>query len=290
MKFLITGGSGFLGSRVVPLAVSEGHRVAVLVRSSLSSDQVTTMGATPIYGDMEEPETVDDAFCAAEAEVLINLVSLGFGHAETIVAAAEDAQLSRAVFLSTTAIFTALNPSSKAVRIAAEATITSSVLDWTILRPTMIYGASDDRNMARLLTLLRRLPVLPLPGDGSRLQQPVHVDDVARATVAAATSDVAIGQAYDVAGPTPLTFRQITTEAGAAVSRRPRLVPVPLRPAIKAIQAYEGLVPRPRVRAEQIERLAEDKCFSIEPVRRDLDYSPRTFADGIRAEAAALWP
>jgi hypothetical protein len=63
---------------------------------------------------------------------------------------------------------------------------------------------------------------------------------------------------------------------------------VPLAPVIAATRAYERVSRRPRIRAEQWQRLAEDKAFPIHDASRDLDYAPRSFADGIRGEAEVL--
>jgi uncharacterized protein YbjT (DUF2867 family) len=291
VNVLVTGASGFLGGHVVPLLVTRGDTVTALARSQEAADRVTALGATPVHGDLDDPASIDEAFAASGADTLANLVSLGFGHAPAIVAAAEEAGLKRAVFVSTTAIFTTLNAGSKAKREAAENTIRASALDWTILRPTMIYGTPKDRNMARLLRLIRRSPVVPLPGGGRRLQQPVHVDDLAAAVAAAldfTTAPASRHQAYDIAGPEPLTFRRIVEEAAAALDRHPRLLPVPLPPLIGVLRLYERLAPNPRLKSEQLERLAEDKAFDIGPARRDLGYAPRSFAEGMAQEVALL--
>lgn len=280
MRLLVTGGSGFLGRRVVPLAVRAGHDVVALARSPRAEDVVADLGAIPLRGDLDDPASL--AFADASADALLNLASLGFGHAPAIVAATAAAGIERAVFVSTTAVTTRLDARSKAVRLAAEETVRGSGLRWTIVRPTMIYGGPDDRNVARLLRLLRRTPVLPLPGGGRRLQQPVHVEDLAAALLAAVTSEAAIGRTYDVAGPEPIALRRLVDEAAAAVGRRVYVVPVPLEPVIAAARAYERLSRRPRLRAEQLERLAEDKAFSIEDAVRDLGYAPRPFAAGLR--------
>ena len=63
---------------------------------------------------------------------------------------------------------------------------------------------------------------------------------------------------------------------------------MPLSPLVAAARGYELLAPRPRIRAEQLQRLAEDKAFGIQDAVRDLGYAPRSFADGIVAEARAL--
>lgn len=288
MRVIVTGGSGFLGGSVLPLMVRQGYEVSALARSDRAAARVTALGAEPLRGDLDDPPSIDMAFQSRQADALVNLASLGFGHAPTIVAAAERAGLQRAVFVSTTALFTTLNPPSKAVRAEAERTIQESQLRWTIIRPTMIYGYRGDRNIARLLGALRRFPVMPLPGGGRRLQQPVHVDDLASAITAALARPSTSGQAYDVAGPEPLTFRQLVRESGEAVGRRPVLLPVPLRPTVAAVNLYERVSKRPRVRAEQLERLSEDKAFDIEPARTALTYQPRSFREGVRAQAEGV--
>lgn len=292
MKLFVTGGSGFLGGFVVREAVAAGHEILALARTDSSAEAVARLGARPVPGDLDDPASLDDAFAGAAAggaEILVNLASLGFGHAPAIVAAAEEAGLHRAVFVSTTAVTTALSAPSKRVRLEAEDTIRASELEWTILRPTMIYGAAGDRNIARLLQLLRRTPVLPVPGGGTRLQQPVHVEDLALAVVKAATSPVAVRRTYNVAGPDPITFRELIKETATAAGRHPRLVSLPLRPSIWALRTYEKAVARPRIKAEQLERLSEDKAFDISAAVEALGYQPRAFRAGVRAEAAALW-
>lgn len=284
MRLLVTGGSGFLGSRVVGRAVKDGHQVIGLARGTDAAGRLTALGAEVVRGDLDIATSTREAFSAAKADALLNIASLGFGHADTIVTAAAEAGIARAVFVSTTGIFTTLDPPSKRTRLAAEDSIRGSGLDWTIIRPTMIYGGSDDRNMARLLALLRRSPVLPVPG-GRHLHQPVHVDDLADLVLRAVNADVAVGRAYTAAGPSPMTLRDVIAQAGAAVGRRPRCVPVPVGPVLTLAGVYERRSARPRLKREQILRLTEDKAFPIDDAVTDLGFAPRPFAEGIRQAA-----
>jgi uncharacterized protein YbjT (DUF2867 family) len=287
VRLLVTGGSGFLGEYVLREAARRGHETTALARTRAAAARVASLGAQPVSGDLNNHASLADAFAAGSCETLLNLASLGFGHAPAIVAAAEAASIPSAVFVSTTAVTTTLPAVSLRVRLAAEQRIRESALDWTILRPTMIYGAAGDRNLSRLLPLLRRAPMLPVPG-GAHLQQPVHVADVADAVLAAAERPATAGATYDVAGPAPLTFTELLRTAGHAVASRTRLIPVPLAPAVAAARGYALVSRNPRIRVEQLRRLAEDKAFVIDPAVRDLGYDPRSFAEGIRAEAQAL--
>jgi|SRR5450756_133943 len=298
MKLLVTGGSGFLGGYVLAEAARRGHSCVALARSPAAERTVAARGATPLAGDLNDGAALTSVFASAGCDALVNLASLGFGHAPDIVRAAVRARLEGAVFVSTTAVTTTLPASSKAVRLAAEDEIRRSGLSWTILRPTMIYGAAGDRNLSRLLVRLARLRrapvprgmplVLPVPGGGRQLQQPVHVADLAGAVLAAMERTAAAGHGYDVAGPAPLTFAELLRVSAAAVGCRVHLLPVPLAPVISLTRGYERISRRPRIRVEQWQRLIEDKAFPIEAAARDLDYAPRSFAEGISAEAADL--
>lgn len=287
MRLLVTGGSGFLGGYVLREAAARGHNCLALARSPAAAARVLECGAEPVPGNLDDPDGLAREFASTRCDQLINLASLGFGHAGGIIGAARAAGLDRAVFVSTTAVVTSLPAATKQVRLDAEWRIRESGLDWTIVRPTMIYGAPGDRNLSRLLRALRRTPVFPVPG-GRHLQQPVHVEDLAAALVTAAERPKTAGTCYDVAGPEPLAFLELLRTCATAVSSRARFVPVPVRPAIAAVQGYERVSRRPRIRAEQISRLAEDKAFDIGPAVRDLNYGPRSFGAGILAEAAAM--
>jgi uncharacterized protein YbjT (DUF2867 family) len=287
MRVLVTGGSGFLGGQVVPLLRAGGHEVTALARTDRAARRVASLGAQPVRGDLDDAVSVDNAFALAEPDVLINLASLGFGHAPVVVAAAEEAGIARGLFVSTTAIFTTLPAQSRRVRVAAENTIRGSALEWIIVRPTMIYGTPDDRNLVRLLRFLARSPLVPVPGGGACLLQPVQVSDLAGFIAMAAFMDDAVGRAYDVAGPDALSLRDLVATAGAAIGRRPRCVSIPLWPVVAAARAYERVATRPRLQSEQILRLAEDKAFDIQPAQM-LGYRPMSFAEGISAEAKML--
>lgn len=288
MKLLVTGGSGFLGAYALREAAARGHETLALVRSPAAARAVAACGARPVAGDLDDTRRLDQVFTGARCDALLSLTSLGFGHGPAVVAAAEEAGIVRAVFVSTTAVTTTLHPPTKQIRLTAEQQIRASALDWTILRPTMIYGDAGDRNLSRLLLRLSRAAVLPVPAAGGCLHQPVHVADVAGAVLAALQRPAATGARYDVAGPEPLPFAELLGTCARAVGSSTRFIPVPLAPLVPLARGYELMSRRPRIRAEQLRRLAEDKAFAIDDAVRDLGYAPRPFADGIGDEARLL--
>jgi len=281
----LAGGTGFTGRRVAARLADAGVGLSCLVRAS-SDTSVLPEGAATAIGDLGDADTLRDWLRGARA--LVYVASMGFGHVPAVVEAARQCGVTRAVFVSTTAIFTRLPAPSKTVRTAAEEAVRESGLAWTIVRPTMIYGAPGDRNIERLLRLVARRRFVPVPGGGEHLVQPVHVDDLADAIAAAYLRDAAVGHAYALSGRAPLSLNRTIDAAAAAVGRRVRLIHVPLGPVAGVLRVSETLGLRLPIKREQILRLAEDKAFDHGDASRDLEFAPRTFEEGVAAEARAL--
>ena len=239
---------------------------------------------------MEGDLAYTQAFASSmkDSDALVNIASLGFGHAGSIIRAAGEAGIRRAIFLSTTAIYTQLNAKSKSIRLAAEQAIQASGLEYTILRPTMIYGSPRDRNMWRLIRLLRVSPLVPIFGDGNYLQQPIHVDDVARAVISCLSTDQAIGKSYNIAGSHPISYNEVIDTVARQLNKRVWKVHLPPKPAVLLLKSFEHLhIPFP-IKAEQILRLNENKHFCCEEAQMDFGFDPVSFEDGIRLEGKSL--
>jgi nucleoside-diphosphate-sugar epimerase len=217
-------------------------------------------------------------------DALVNIASLGFGHADSIVRAAQEAGIGRAVFVSTTAIFTQLNANSKTVRLAAEKAIKTSGLRYTILRPTMTYGSPRDRNMWRLIRFLRSSPMIPVFGDGNSLQQPIYVGDVAQAILSCLCNEQTTGKSYNIAGKYPLTYNEVIDTIAGQLNRRVWKVHFPSKPVVGLLKFLEHLHIPPPIKAEQVRRLNENKDFSCIKAQRDFGFSPLSFEEGIELE------
>ena len=92
-----------------------------------------------------------------------------------------------------------------------------AALPWVLVRASMIYGPGDDRNISRLAARLRRRRILPIPGSGRHLHQPVHVDDVVAGLLAAAEVQGIEGCSYALAGAAPLPYAELVAAVGAAL-------------------------------------------------------------------------
>ncbi|MBW6472233.1 MAG: NAD(P)H-binding protein [Anaerolineaceae bacterium] len=282
MKVFVTGATGFTGSRTVPLLLERGWEVHCLYRESSDRSVLPHTEIRWHLGNLENQEKLTEAMQGCDS--LVNIASLGFGHAENIIKSAQVAGIQRAIFISTTAIFTKLNSQSKRTRLAAERAIQNSDLNYTILRPTMIYGSQRDRNMFRLIRLLRRIPLIPIFGKGNYLQQPVFVDDVANAILQCLDQPKTIGKSYNIAGKKALTYNEVIDSIATIMDRKIYKLYLPDKIVVKFLRLLEKMkIPFP-IKAEQVKRLNENKDFSYEEASIDFNYQPRSFDEGIRIE------
>ncbi|MEI7837582.1 MAG: NAD(P)H-binding protein [Planctomycetota bacterium] len=286
---LVAGATGFTGRVIVEKLLAEMDRfdIRVFVRDPSRLPLAAAGRVTVHVGDFDDIPSLERALEGVDA--FINAGSLGFGHGPGIVAALQKMRIPRCVFISTTGIFTKLNPASKAVRCQAESAIEGSGLDWTILRPTMICGGPGDRNMERLLKYLRRFRVMPIVGTGTFLLQPVFVGDVASAAVAVVDHPATVRKAYAVSGREAVAFKELLTLAGKALGRRTYSLRLPMRPIVWMLRMLEKChIPSP-IKSEQILRLNEDKAFPWRDAARDFGYSPADISTVLRKEADLLF-
>src|SRR5215212_9289939 len=282
MKVFVTGGTGFTGSQVVPILLKNGYEVRCLYRPQSDRSVLPQPEIEWAISNVSDPQALSTSMQGIDA--LVNIASLGFGHADSILRTAKNAGIQRAIFVSTTAIFTKLNAKSKQVRLLAETAIETSGLQYTILRPTMIYGSPRDRNMWRLVRFMRYSPIIPIFGDGNYLQQPIYVGDVAQTIVNCLCNDQTIGKSYNIAGKVPLTYNQVIDTIAGQMNKRVWKIHTPSSPVVSVLKFFERIrIPFP-IKAEQVLRLNENKDFSYAEAERDFGFNPLSFEEGIKSE------
>lgn len=150
------------------------------------------------------------------------------------------AGVKRAFFNTTTGIFSKYNQASAIYKVG-EARIKASGINYTIMRPSLIYGTDRDRNMTKLLKVLSRWPVFPVFGDGSALMQPVHVQDLADGIVATVLkSELTNGKEYNFCGPVAISYKDLLETACKALGRKVYFVRVPHSLAVGGAAALEA--------------------------------------------------
>ena len=153
---------------------------------------------------------------------------------------------------------------------------------WTILRSTMIYGIGLDKNVTSLAHFIRRFGFAPIYPPAVGRRQPVHAEDVAIATLQAATSEVACNKSYNVSGGEILTYREMLMRIFEVMKCPPKIMETTLFPLMLAIAGV--LLRRPYLTRDLAYRMNEDMVFFHDDATRDFGYHPRAFLSGGRED------
>ncbi|MBV8095771.1 MAG: SDR family oxidoreductase [Acetobacteraceae bacterium] len=269
----VIGASGRSGVALCRALLAHGVPIIPIVRNP---DRLPAMPAPLRLADLTQPETLGPVL--QDARWVVSCAHAR--HTPAVLNAAPTG--ARFVFLGSTRKYTRWPDEHGRGVLAGEAAFLRSGRAGAMLHPTMIYGAQGEDNVRRLAALLRRLPLVPLPGGGRALVQPIHQDDVTRAIRAALEVAWNRPETLVIPGPEPVPYagfvRAVARAAGQAV---PRIIPVPAA-ALVALAPLTALVPLvPRVRAAEIRRLLEDKAFDPAPMRIMLGIEPISLEEGL---------
>ena len=216
MRILLTGANGFIGSGIAAALEGAGHTVVRAVRRPREQDLAAGVA---VACDMARD--VDAAVWRARLQGIEGVVNCAgilrerpgerFAqvHCEAPLAlmrACADAGVRRVVQIS------ALGAPEDAEFIASkhrfDAALAALPLDWTVLRPSVVYSPDGAYGGTSLLRAMAVLPaVIVLPGAGDQRLQPVALDDLARCVVACFADARAVGQIIEIGGPQALTMR-----------------------------------------------------------------------------------
>jgi uncharacterized protein YbjT (DUF2867 family) len=290
MKILVTGGSGFVGREILRLLDATPHAVRVLAHRS-----------TKLYGvEIHRGSVLDAASlvgAVAGIDAVIHLVGIisesganTFENVHTVgtrnvVTAAKAVGIRR--FLHMSALGTRADAVSRyhKTKWAAEEIVRQSGIDWTIFRPSIIYGRNDL--FVNLFAGLSRFsPILPVIGTGESKLQPVPVEDVAACFVRSLSEPRSTGQTFDLCGPDRMSFVEVLNTI-LSVTRRKRLKPhIPLGLARLQAAALEFVFPKllrkaPPLNRDQLLMLQEDNVGNPESANKLFGLKPVSFREGI---------
>jgi nucleoside-diphosphate-sugar epimerase len=275
MTSLVFGATGMVGEFILTHLAQRGDTAIGASRFQRRSDSVNW-----IVADLARPETLalpktHVIYCAANARLFAKAI-------DTILQSVPK----RIIVVSSTSVFTKLDSRDEAERssiaelVDAEHAIIerceAAKIEWTILRPSLIYWEGHDNNVTQIARLIRRLGFMPLYGAASGLRQPVHAEDLAIGAIDAAKSSKAANAAYSTTGLETISYREMVGRIFDGLSRPRRLVSLP--PIVWELAFAVARPIFPTVTPVMGERMLKDMAFDSSAAMSDFGWRSRKFA------------
>ncbi|RME64212.1 MAG: complex I NDUFA9 subunit family protein [Nitrospirae bacterium] len=292
MKVLVAGGTGFVGRNLIPHLLGRVGLVRVLVRDPEKAKALFVPEVELYRGDITEPESLRGA-CEG-VDLVVHLVGIiierGRYTFESVHVKGTEALVEEALragvkrFFYQSALGSSLGSPYKYLKTKAQAeeVVKDSGMDYLIFRPSLILGKGDgfSKNM---ISLIKSSPVVPLPGGGKTLFQPIFIDDWCRAFMVAAFSEGHWNRIYEFGGPEHLSYRQMVQAYMSQMGLRRPVVSMPLSLAKMALPfgrlAKLAGMRLPEVTGEQLSLLSQDNITDPEACQRHFGFQPRNFEE-----------
>lgn len=266
----VVGGTGFLGRYVVSALRAAGHEVRPLSRRTgcdarrIDPEALRGCDAVVNLAGIKR-EAGDQTFQAVHVDLVARLVE-----------AMKAAGVRRLVHVSVVVARPAPGLPYHDTKWKGEEIVRGSGLDWTILRPGVIYGADDDL-LSHLAVMINAAPVFPIVNDGSAPMMPVYAGDVASGVAGALRNGATAGKTFDLVGPDRLTLRDIVARTAEALGRPVRIWSTPVALMKLPVMVMETVMAKPLSTRAQLAMLVEGLAGDPEPARKELGVDPAPF-------------
>jgi uncharacterized protein YbjT (DUF2867 family) len=299
MRVFITGGTGFVGNSIVDQCCQLGHQVTLALRRRPSSDlesRLRRRGIQTCEGELGAADVLAGSLSGHDAIIhLVGIIaatrsnSFEQAHVRTtqlMLDAARRSGVKRYVHMSALGSREQAASRYHQTKWQAEVLVRQSGLDYTIFRPSIIFGPQDEF-VNQLALMARYSPILPVLGSGAGRMQPIAVEDVARCFVRSLTTDKSLGRTYDLCGPDAFSLEEILEVICDVTGRRRWMLRVPWLMAFAGAWLGEtmlakGLNVRPPLTRDQLIMLDEDNRGDPKSAREDFQLEMIPFREGIR--------
>ncbi len=294
---LVTGGTGYVGSRLIETLLQRNEPVRLLVRDLQKYQRLASESVSLVQGDVTDPASLHQA--VQGVDTVIHLVAIirelsggvtferiNYQGTVNMVDAAKAGGVRR--FLHMSALGVRQDPSLPYMdtKFRAQQYVMNSGLDWTVFQPSVIFGQGDEfintlADLVRKPLMIMPAPILPVVGDGKTKFQPVWRDDVVDAFVHALDDPATIGKVYQLGGPTVLTYEQMLDIIMAKLQKKRAKVHVPVPLMKPVVSLMDKVLPKPPVTPAQLTMLRLDNSASESATAQLIGRQPKALADGI---------
>jgi len=295
MRIVVTGGSGFIGREIVAELLAGGTDDIVVTTRDPDRDDPWRGRVERLQAFAGDPLSLGRAF--ARADVVVHAIQFknhpvedpGRGRTylevdgqgtKIAAAAAKNAGVRRFVYLSGAGAGQGRKESWFVAKDQAEAAIRASGLEYSLLRPSWIYGPADH-SLNRFVFFCRHLPAVPVIGDGKAHVHPVYVKDVARCAALAVRREDAKDKALELGGPDRLSMDEIIRILQKVLGKKRPLFHQPAA-LMKLLARPMALLPEPPLSVAAIDFILQEVDLDPKPAMEYFGFTFRRLEEGLR--------
>ena len=290
---LVTGAAGVMGTRLVIRLLRAGWyvRALVLPGDPLRS-RIETLGCEIREGNVSDAATLG-GLCDG-VDTVYHLAAVIISHdpsllwrvnrdgTANVLGEAVHASVRHFIYVSSASVTYPERTTYAESKLQAEQLVSSAGLDYTIVRPTLVYEAGGGQELMMFLDYLRRFPIVPFIGAGAALKRPVWSEDVVDGLLRLAGNPVALRKTYNFSGAEAISMRELARLLLAHHNAARPILPLPVALCQVAAFVLKRVMKRPPLTSSAIAGVINDANLDPAQAMSELGYRPLGVREGFR--------
>ncbi len=288
----ITGSTGYVGRHLIPELIKNKYKLRCLVRKTSNVGYLKKYKNIEIvYGDITDKNSLSKTL--KDIKVVIHLAAVisssnkkllykvNYEGCKNLLEGCKKNKIKRIIVISSMAAAKKHLDDYGKSKLMADELFLNSNLDFTILRPTLIYG-KDSESLKRVTNFIRKIPLItPIIGNGNYKIQPVHINDVIYSIIKCIDNKKSIGKIYEILGREDLTFSQFIDTLTEKMKMRKFKIYIPINLCLYVISTAKFLYPKFPINKSMILSINKSSTGNINNAVKDLNYNPVSFKEGL---------
>ncbi|MEK7580992.1 MAG: NAD(P)-dependent oxidoreductase [Patescibacteria group bacterium] len=288
-KILVTGAGGFVGTHLIAFLAKKNYQLTALVMTNrekkrLKGTRSVLVADLSKKGTWQKNLTGYDLVIHLAAQISAKTPDLFIKNnvvaTQNLIDALKKSKVPEIIHFSSAAVTSIRLDDYARTKKTQEETVRKSKLKYTVLRPSMIYGPGDTKNVGWLIKIVKSLPIIPLPGGGGFGRQPVFVEDICR-IVEKTIKTGSKNKIYEIHGKEYVSMKRMINVIVKKLKAKRILINVPIALLLLAVKANEFLLPNPKFTTDQIMSLISGEKFKGDKWWITFDIIPTKFETGV---------
>ena len=290
----ITGASGFIGTNLAGKLAKQGYKVKCFVRKSSNISALKDLGVEIAYGDITDKESISRAM--GKNSIVVHLAAVtsevssdyNFSRKINVVGTrnlldvCRKKKAARIIHLTSESTKRRIKGAYARTKAEADGLVKGFGTPYTIIRPSIVYGAGSRGLFQKTLDYIEKMPLVPIIGAGKERIIPVHVDDVTDAIIACIKSEKTENKEYDLTGATMLDFNQFMDGIMGELGIRKGKIHIPFSFVYLGAKILSIFMKNPPVTTDNLLGLKQEVRMDYGKAKKDFGFKPLTFEQGLK--------
>ena len=255
MKILVTGATGFLGRNLTEELDKNKFTYYILSRKKNKDFTGSLFDKTFLLKATKNIDIIMHLAGSDKGDVF----KINYEGTKNLVEAAKENKVKKIIYISSHDITTDTDYGKS--KLKAEEAIKESKINYIILRPTVFYGKDNNKDIGKLIEIIKKYKFVPIPGNGNFKLQPLYVKDLVNIIIKSIKLN---NKEYFIAGSQQLTFNDLVDIISKNFSKK----------------IYKIKIPKFIVKLKN-KTLLHDKICNINEIKKDFNFTPLSFEEGI---------